>query len=86
MQIKFVPPPEIEATVKVEDDGTLVIAPRFATSKGSALVGSVVVRGSKGKERRFLITVSGNQGRVNTVEARNVESEFDKLAATAAGK
>jgi len=78
MQIRYIPPSETEAKVDYKDNGELVITPRFATSKSAANFGSIIVKGSKGKERRFTLAVSGGQGRVVAYEAKSVEAEFDK--------
>jgi hypothetical protein len=79
MQIRYIPPSESEAEVDVNSDtGELLITPRFATANGSANFGSIVIVGSKGRERRFILQVSGSQGRVNATEARSVEPDFDK--------
>jgi hypothetical protein len=79
MQIRYIPPSESEAQVEVnETTGEILIRPRFATANGSASLGSIVIHGAKGRERRFVLMVSGSQGRVNATEARSVESEFDK--------
>ena len=79
MQIRYIPPPETEAKIEIKDDGELVITPRFPTTNSSAHIGSIIVKGTKGKERRFTLAVSGAQGRVVAYEAKSVEPEFDKV-------
>lgn len=78
MQIRFIPPAETEAKVEVKEDGEIVITPRFPAAKSQATIGSIIVKGTKGKERRYALAVSGTQGKVSAYEAKSVEPEFDK--------
>ena len=77
MQIRFIPPAETEAKVEIKENGEVVISPRFPSAKSAASIGSVIVKGSKGKERRYILAVSGSQGKVSAFEAKSVEPEFD---------
>jgi len=78
MIIRYIPPSESEAEVETKEDGEVVIKPRFAAANGSANFGSLIITGSTGRERRFVLQVSGKMGRVNACEAKSVEPDFDK--------
>ncbi len=79
MKITLTAPPDTEAKVEIDDDaGELSIEPFFANSTGIKNVGSIVVEGKSGQKRRFVMQVSGKNGRVSVTEARQVETEFDK--------
>jgi hypothetical protein len=78
MQIRYIPPPESEAKVDIKDNGEILITPRFPTNTATSSFGSIIVKGLKGKERRYVLAVSGGQGRVSAYEAKSVEPEFDK--------
>jgi len=85
MQIRYIPPSESEAEVEVKEDGEVVIKPRFAAANGSANFGSLIITGRSGRERRFVLQVSGKLGRVNACEAKSVEPDFDKKDGVEAG-
>lgn len=78
MLIRFIPPSESEAEMETKENGEIAIKPRFAAASGSANFGSLVIVGRTGRERRFILQVSGKLGRVSACEARNIEPDFDK--------
>lgn len=78
MQIRYIPPNETDAKVEIKEGGEVIITPRFAASNSSAIFGSVLIKGAGGKERRFLLAVSGRQGRISAYEAKSVEPDFDR--------
>lgn len=79
MLIRFIPPPESEAKVEIKEDGELLITPRFPTAHSTASFGSIIIRGSKGKERRYSLSVSGSLGRVISCESKSVQPAFDEV-------
>lgn len=78
MRIEITAPRESEAEVETNAKaGVLAITPHFLAPTGVKEVCAITVKGDKGRVRRYLLQVYGQNGRLTAREARCVSTGFD---------
>lgn len=78
MKLEITAPRESEAEVEINSKaGVLTISPHFLAPTGVKEVCAITVRGDKGRVRRYLLQVYGQNGRLTAREARCVSTGFD---------
>jgi hypothetical protein len=60
-----------------EEQGLITLEPRFRLSSGKQAIIYLCSEGKSGSARRFIIELSGKDGRITIVEAQEVETMFD---------
>lgn len=80
MQVDITLPRVSEADTEVDGENEVIrVRPRFRLAAGAQCIAFITIKGDKGAERRYVLKVSGNDGRLIIDPAKSVEANFDRV-------